>query len=103
MFFEEMEFDIFYTTNNGFIIIKNHITEDNHETDIVNTLCKTNGEELTLDDQNVFMKMMEDTKEHPKKYTLEIYEGTQELLEKHFGYCWNIEKINNRFYGIIDD
>lgn len=102
MFFEEMELNVFYVMNNGFVVISNHIggeDEDDYETDVINSMCKTNGKKLSKEEYEIFGRMMEELIDDPKKYTFELYEGSQELLEKHFGYCFKVEKNNNKFYG----
>ena len=64
---------------------------------------KSNGEELSDEEYHELELMLEELRDEPKKYMVELYDGTLELLEEHFGYCLDVEKKDNKFYGYLNN
>ena len=106
MYFYEMEKNVFYVMEGGYVVISNPlcIPEINLETEIIGVMShKVNGKEITSEEDRKFGLMMEELRDEPTKYTVELYNGTLELLEKYFGYCLDVEKKDNKFYGYLNN
>lgn len=105
MYFYEMEKNVFHVTEKGCVVICCYFDEPKglEGEGILIMSYKSNGEELSDEEYHELELMLEELRDEPKKYMVELYDGTLELLEEHFGYCLDVEKKNNKFYGYLND
>ena len=92
----EIEINVFYVANDKFIIIKN---TDSDGTELINSQCLSNGCDMTIEEQDEFFRLMEQSIDKDDVFELKEYKGDIELLIKYFD-SLDVVESNGKFYGL---
>ena len=93
---DEIEINVFYIANDKFVVIKNI---DSDGTELINSQCLSNGRNMTIEEQDEFFRLMEQSIDKDDVFELKEYKGDIELLIKYFD-SLDVVESNGKFYGL---